>query len=64
MMMKKFYFRFLMLLLSIVSVIITTAPSWGCEGPGCPVVPEPVSTTLFIAGGAVLMVRRYMKRKK
>ena len=29
-----------------------------------PVVPEPVSSTLFFCGGAVLAVRRYMKKHK
>jgi hypothetical protein len=29
-----------------------------------PVVPEPVSYLLFIAGGAVLASQRYLKRKK
>lgn len=29
-----------------------------------PVVPEPVSSILFLSGGAVLAIRRYWKRKK
>lgn len=51
-----------------VSSSFTSDSSGGVSGKmvvtNVPVVPEPVSSILFVAGGAILAVRRFLKRKK
>ncbi len=68
--MRNLYCKLCTLLFSVFAVIIAEAPAWACEcgTEGCPpcppIIPEPVSSILFLAGGAVLVVRRYLKKRK
>jgi len=32
--------------------------------PGCTIIPEPISSTLFIVGGATLGFRRFRKKRR
>ncbi len=42
----------------------TGSTNFTVTGPPPPVIPEPISSILFVAGGATLGIRRYWKKKR
>lgn len=57
----KYLFSFFTIAAALLAF---AAEAFAMAPPETVVVPEPVSTTLFLAGGAALGVRQWRKRRK